>query len=204
MEAGVPGLGLDDKTVASVINGARTYRQFLDMVDKAGNGICPFCPEHFDASKNCVIGKHGYREEVWLAWKNPYPINHSSHHFIIAPARHITHLNDMTAEDWGNMNFLIREIVKDLPGGCVAIRFGDPNLNAGSIRHLHVNIIVPDGTGDVQVTLAKNPQKKEEARSRVLAFEKLRLAGISAENAPQQAEEILSPEEMKIVDGRLK
>jgi len=204
MGPGVPDLGLDDETVASVINGARTYSQFLDMVDKAGNGICPFCPDHFDASKNCVIGKHGHREEVWQAWRNPYPINHSSHHSIIAPARHITHLNAMTAEDWENMNFLIREIVKDLPGGCVAIRFGDPDLNAGSVRHLHVNIIVPDGTGDVQVTLAKNPQKQEEARSRVLAFEKLRSAGISVEDAPQRAAEILSSGELKIVDDRLK
>lgn len=74
------------------------------------------------------------------------------------------------------------------------MRFGDPRLNAGSVRHLHVNIQVPDGTGRVQVTLAKEPEEIEEKREILSIFEKMRQGATLQE---------LGHEERALVIGRL-
>ncbi len=201
-EVVIPGLSEED--VVSVANGARTYSQFLDMVDKAQKGVCPFCPAHFDPVKNKVLKRAG----GWRMWHNPYPAKHTKVHYVIAPDKHVLHPQHLTAEDWDDQSVLIDfvtngELGLGVLGGCIATRFGDPRLNAGSIRHLHTNIIVPDGTGDVQVTLCKSPEKQQQVRIRLIAFEVLRLAGISGHEASREAPKLLSGYELSLVSDRL-
>jgi len=122
---------------------------------------------------------------MWHLWENPYAHAHTALHLVLAPARHISHVREMKEEDWIALSQLVGFAVDeyDLPGGCVAMRFGDPALNAGSIRHLHCNIIVPDGTGNVKVTLAKDAEKQAENIDRVRVFEKLRQANFDSRGA---------------------
>jgi hypothetical protein len=168
--------GLSDEDVVSAINGSRTYSQYCDMIDKAQRGICPFCAEHFDRVKNQIIHGAGAGDRIWHMWKNPYPLAHTSEHIVIAPIHHITHVQEMDTDDWSAFAILVNIATKML-GGCIAMRFGDPHYNAGSIRHLHTNVIQPNGEGNVKVTLAKDTEQVIEALARIQVFEKLRNGG---------------------------
>ena len=201
-EVVIPGLSEED--VVSVANGARTYRQFLDMVDKAQKGICPFCLRNFDPIKNKILKRAG----GWRMWQNPYPAKHTKTHYVIAPDEHIVHPRSMTAEDWDDQSVLIDfvtngELGLGVLGGCIATRFGDPALNAGSIRHMHTNIIEPDGSGDVQVTLCKSLDKQRAVQTRLRIFEKLRQSGIEGFEAARVAPSLLTEAELALVSDRL-
>lgn len=60
----------------------------------------------------------------------------------------------------------------DLPGGGVIIRFGDMRRNAGTVPHLHENIMVPDGTAEVRIPLFKNPEDRQKNGARATEFAK--------------------------------
>jgi len=54
------------------------------------------------------------------------------------------------------------------------MRIGDPTYNAGSVRHIHANILVPDGTGRVRVTLAKEKEATASKMQILRVFELMR------------------------------
>ena len=171
--------------IGVLANGSRTYKQFLDMLDKISRGECPFCPEYLDPKKNVIIGRSVSGESEWVMWVNPYPHKHTDTHIIMIPTRHLSHMRDLTGDDWiciGGLNRRIHEQF-DIPGGGFAMRFGDPTYNAGSLEHLHANIMVPDLTGNVKVTLAKDENRQALANQRVEVFMKLHEAGITVEQA---------------------
>src|SRR5581483_392012 len=159
--------GLDNEDLGTLLN-TRDYSQYVEMVGWILSRICKFCT--LDKTINKVVNEC----DEWRTWINPFPSAHTSEHLIIAPTRHITHIKQMSVIDWNSWAMLMSLAVEKLPGGCVATRFGDPKRNAGSVRHLHTNIIVPDGTGRVQVTLAKNPAEIEEKKKLIGVWEKLR------------------------------
>ena len=67
-------------------------------------------------------------------------------------------------------------------------------LNAGSVAHQHGNVIVPDGTGEVRLPLAKDKEDIEEKMKIVWVWEKMR-TGTPLEH--------LTDEEQKLVANRL-
>ncbi len=74
------------------------------------------------------------------------------------------------------------------------MRFGDPNRNASSIRHLHGNIQIPNGAGRVQAVFAKNPEDIAKKHLVLQVFEKMFL-GTPFEK--------LSEDEKKLVADKL-
>jgi hypothetical protein len=191
--------GLEDEEVSTLLN-VRTYRQYCQYVDDRLAGKCPFC-DPLDPELNKVIQAAWKDGLGWRMWQNPFPIKHSTTHLIIAPVRHIVHPDSMESGDWDQMANLINYAISGrdglgmgLPGGGVLMRWGDPKLNAGSIRHVHANIIVPDGTGEVRLPLAKEPAEVEEKTRVIAVFERMR-CGVKLENLPY--------EEQKLVEGRM-
>ncbi len=129
-------------------------------------------------------------------WRNPFPAKNTVEHLVLAPDRHITNLGEMTLEDWQafrNMVYHFHDLTTHR-GGAIVMRFGDPTLNAGSVRHIHANIIVPAGTGEVRVTLAKEREEIEHKKKVLCIFEKLRLG-----TPPKD----LTMDEYTLVAGRL-
>ena len=184
--------GIDQEEIGTLLS-VRTYSQY--RVEQILSGTCPFCK--LDRNKNEVLRVSG----EWRLWKNPYPHAHTKEHFIIAPIQHLTNLCQMYSNDWDDVAALIDYVVNPetcggmaYEGGAVVIRYGDPRLNAGSIRHLHVNIIVPDGTGRVQATLAKTPEDIERKKKILTVFEKVRTG------TPMST---LTDEELSLVTGRM-
>ncbi len=188
--------GLSPEQVFSLMN-CRTLKQFITMYRAylAGEGggtggNCPFCDPL--GPKNVVVREN----RCWRLWANPFPLEHTSHHLILGYQRHTFPNGRMTVEDFtaaGEL-FLWARDEYDIAGGCFAWRFGPLWDNAGSVLHPHINIIRPDGTGSVQVTVAKDLDKIAEITLRLEAFTKL-MNGIQLEE--------LSAGEQKVVEGRL-
>ncbi len=117
------------------------YREHMqNTIEK---GICPFC--ELDHSKNVVIKQNRH----WRVWVNPFPYDHHEHHLVIANARHITDITKITGDAWVQLGSIVRWCVSEfnIPGGGLVMRFGEPSKSASTLRHLHMHVQVPDGTG---------------------------------------------------------
>lgn len=159
--------GLDQEDIGTLLN-VRSLAQYSEMVARILSGHCPFC--ELDEKINKVF----MEVAGWKVWDNPFPLKHTSEHLVLAPRKHVTHFAYLDNDDWRSIQAIVSGTTLRLSGGALVFRFGDPRKNAGSVRHLHANIIVPDGTGRVQATLAKNPEEISEKRAILVIFEKLR------------------------------
>lgn len=183
----VPGIGQED--IGTLLN-VRTYSQYVEMVKRILSDKCPFCK--LDTNLNKVL----HQRSNWKMWRNPFPANHTVEHLILAPDRHVTNLDEMTPEDWQafrNLLYCFYDFT-NYKGGAIVMRFGHPNLNAGSVRHLHANIIVPSRTGEVRITLAKEPKEIEKKKKILAVFERVR-TGTKIE--------YLTPEELILVGEQI-
>lgn len=185
--------GLTSEKVATLVNALKSYKQFEQYVDNLRKNICPFCDPL--GPINVVIKTVGQGSSfAWRAWHNPYPIQgpnpnpeeekkrivSAETHLVIAPVRHVTSPSQMATEDWVNQALLIRFATTsdsgdglNLPGGGILTRFGRPELNAGSILHIHTNVIVPNLLTEVRPPLAKDPKEMEHDYRILAVFAKM-------------------------------
>lgn len=141
---------------------ARTKEQFDAMQATVGKGICPFCPPYNWKYPAIKEGKY------WILKPNDFPYKHTSHHLVLLLKEHGNE-NDVApvnAEAWAEFGEMVQWAIKEynLPGGGIVIRFGHPDYNASTIRHLHAHIQVGDLTGNVKATFVKDRSPEEEAR----------------------------------------
>lgn len=184
--------GLDWEEVGTLMY-ARGFKQYCEMIKRIQAGECFFC--QLDTELNIVI----FENERWWGWYNPVKIERANlaYHAVIAHRQHLTQLSDLTPEDGYHLFDIVQKFAQkdNLPGGGMLMRFGDPRLNAGTIRHLHLNIMVPNGKGEVRPPLRKTMEEVEEDMKKSVAFEKMRLG------TPFEA---LEPAEQDLVRDRLK
>lgn len=132
-----------NKTSYINLNNAREDEQIAVMQKIADENHCPFCPDNLTLYHKQDILIDG---QYWLATYNQWPYHHTKHHLLIIYKEHATRLADL-ADDAGSELF---QIVKQLEqkfafeGGGLALRFGDTDFSAGTVNHLHVQLIVPD------------------------------------------------------------
>ena len=184
-------LGLDQTEIGSLLY-VGSYKYYCEMVDKLLKRQCPFC--QIDHSVNTVL----YENESWRIWVNPFASKkNQALHLVIPHKRHITHIGDMDLQSGKDLAEMFRwaSVEFNLQGGGVMMRFGDPTLNAGTVRHLHCNIQVPSGTGKLDITLAKDPEKVALHHRLLPIYEKMRL-GTTFDQLP--------PDEQELVKDKLK
>jgi ATP adenylyltransferase len=116
-------------------------RQIMEEIVAAGH--CPFCPENFGK-----YNKHPYLKDGqhWFLTNNKWPYRNTKNHFILITKQH--------AESFAELSDAARAEVFELaawaidkykiPGGALCLRFGDSNHSAGSVAHLHAQLIHPD------------------------------------------------------------
>lgn len=192
--------GLDQEDVGTLLN-TRNYPQYVEYVRMLAKGECAFCGE-LDTELNAVITEN----RCWRAWHNPYAHKGTKFHIIVASIRHITHVADILPVESVARDQLIGQLCRrfELDGGSLITRFGNPLLNASSIRHLHVNLEVPDGTQTLQATLGKSKEKIAAKLLIVKVFEKMRLMASSEKMSTEERFAKLNSEEQALVTGRLK
>ena len=169
----------------------RTLAQYMSMVQDYLNGKCPFC-DPLDLKTNNVI----HEVDCWRMWANPFALKHTELHLVLAPVRHIGAEHRLDIDDFIAQGKLFVWAQKEFgfTGGGLCMRFGGPKLSSCSVLHLHSNIIVPDLSGNVRMTIAKDPHEIAEQVARRHVFEKLR------QGARPDA---LNATERKLVEGRL-
>jgi ATP adenylyltransferase len=120
---------------------------YIQGLDKPGD--CFICRNHDnprDDDKNLVLWRSGNS----IVILNRYPYNNG--HLLIAPARHISELDQATDEELLDITKLIRESQKALSlaikphGFNVGMNFGRC-AGAGLPEHLHIHV-VPRWSGD--------------------------------------------------------
>jgi diadenosine tetraphosphate (Ap4A) HIT family hydrolase len=140
------------------------------MVRDAISRRCPFCI--LDPEYNKVIAE----SRDWHAWQSSSPEKHTLHHFIIAPKRHITDTAQLTEKEQLTL-FMIMKVIRDkysINSCGILIRDGDARLSAGTIEHLHVHLMVPDGTGRVESPFYKGTAADAKSLAQAIVFEKMR------------------------------
>jgi len=144
------------------IDNAREEEQTQVMEQILAADHCPFCEENLrQYHKQPIIRQTDH----WLLTKNQWPYDHTSHHFLIIYREHVEQLQALDPAAGQELFELIAWAEKEfnLPGGGVAMRFGDTRYSAGSVAHLHVQLLVPDiddpDYEPVRVKIGKSPEK---------------------------------------------
>lgn len=125
------------------LNNAREDEQIEVMQKIADQAHCPFCSENLRLYHQQPILKEG---QYWLLTKNQWPYNHTKHHLLFIYKNHATKLADLDDQAGAELFTMVKELEQELnfEGGGLALRFGDTDFSAGTVNHLHVQLIVPD------------------------------------------------------------
>ncbi len=144
------------------LDNARQEDQTRVMEEILAADHCPFCEENLRKyHKKPILRETSH----WILTENQWPYDYTDHHFLIIYRDHVEHLQQLDPQAGEELFELIAWVEKeyDLPGGGVAMRFGDTRYSAGSVAHLHVQLLVPDiddpNYQPVRVKIGKSPEK---------------------------------------------
>nr|AIA18779.1 Unknown Function [uncultured bacterium] len=146
------------------IENARVDEQRKVMQEIIDRGHCPFCPENlalYHKQTNELEGDH------WFITKNQWPYKNTKFHYLAILKRHAELVSELTNEEGAELIQLLGQLEKKLgvKGGGFAVRFGDTNYSAGTVKHIHAQFIVPDIEKDdfepVRFKLGKDKAEKQ-------------------------------------------
>lgn len=125
-----------------VLEHARFDGQARVLEEIAREGICPFCPENLPRYFSKVL----WRGQFWVVVENNWPYVGSKLHLLLILVRHLTRLAGLSRTEWEELLYFLQIIEEEerLESGALGLRFGDPNLNGGTVNHLHLHLIVAD------------------------------------------------------------
>jgi ATP adenylyltransferase len=182
--------GITDPNTLVCLSRARKYKQYCKGVHNALYGICPFCK--VDRDYNQVI----VDTEYWLAWPSKPPEDNTRLHFLIVPKRHIISVTELMLAEWSELYYIIGNLKLDhgITSCGFLIRDGDATLSAGTIQHLHIHLMVPDGKRRVATPFFKGKSSERKSLARAIVFEKVRQGVVYSD---------LTESERELVQGRM-
>lgn len=104
---------------------------------------CPFCLENLRKYHKQPTLKEG---SYWLVTKNQWPYVHTKLHLLFIYKTHAVKLSELNPAAGKELVELAQWAEKEfsIPGGGLALRFGDTDYSAGTVAHLHAQILQPD------------------------------------------------------------
>ena len=153
----------DSKRAFVDLDNARVDEQRQVMEQIIAEGKCPFCLENLQRHHPQPIIKQG---KYWFLTDNRWPYENTKHHVLAISTKHVERLAELDPEAGAELFQLLGELAEkyQVPGGGIAIRFGDTDYSAGSVNHLHAHFIEPDIKADnyqpVRFKIGKSPDKK--------------------------------------------
>ncbi|MCX5049803.1 MULTISPECIES: HIT family protein [unclassified Streptomyces] len=122
----------------------RTEEQRAEMERLDGEGICLFCPDVIRSHEKQQI----LRETAhWMVTPNEFPYAGTRLHLLLIPKEHVTDLLDLSsdarADFWEVLAYTKEKYGMDHYG--LGARNGDCRYTGGTIRHLHVHVLVGEG-----------------------------------------------------------
>lgn len=133
----------NDKPLIVDLDNARYDDQRKVMEGIIDDNVCPFCRENLEKYHKQPILKQG---SYWLVTKNQWPYENTRLHLLAILNEHAEKLSEVPAEAGAELLEIMQwaEEEYSIPGGGFAMRFGDTNYSAGSVAHLHAQLVVPD------------------------------------------------------------
>lgn len=127
------------------MDNARLHEQRAVMEKAALAGECPFCLENIRLGiyhKQPILKEGVY----WLLTQNQYPYDNTKTHLLLILKTHAERLSELSPEALAETSWLLRWAEREYgaQGGAVCMRFGDTEFSAGTVRHIHMQFIVPD------------------------------------------------------------
>jgi diadenosine tetraphosphate (Ap4A) HIT family hydrolase len=125
------------------LDNARVDEQRQVMQEIIDADHCPFCSENLAKYHTQPILKEG---KFWLVTTNQWPYTFTKLHLLFIHKNHITTLQEMDPAAGKELIELAQwaEAAYQVPGGGLAMRFGDTDYSAGTVAHLHAQFLVPD------------------------------------------------------------
>jgi ATP adenylyltransferase len=133
---------LTDKKFVDIENARYDdQRQVMQEIIKAGH--CPFCPENFIQYNTDPFVKEG---EHWFLVPNRWPYENTKQHFLLITKAHVEAFAELSPDASAELFKLAAWAIAEykIDGGALALRFGDTNYSAGSVQHMHAQLIQPD------------------------------------------------------------
>lgn len=125
------------------LDNARYQDQREIMQTIIENDESPFLLENLKKYHHQPILKEG---KYWYVTPNQWPYKNTKFHFLIINQEYLTQLDQLTPESSQEFMSLVQWLIDEynLPGGAFCMRFGDSDYSAGTVSHLHAQLIVPD------------------------------------------------------------
>ena len=149
-----PGLDALNSTTVYLM-GCMSFGQFCctwrSLEDPAR--FCPFCPTELARRGRAPLFCVG----EWMLLENEFPRTDTEQMLLIVPHRHVINVRDLNGSDWRSIGVLFDYYeIGGSTGGGLLMRFGDPRNHAGTIDHLHLNVVRPLRESGCSLPLAKN------------------------------------------------
>jgi ATP adenylyltransferase len=125
------------------LGAARSPDQQAYMEGLERDGICVFCPEHFERYHREPVEISGTH---WYVTENDWPYAGTTAHYLIVPHAHVSSFDELPDEAGAELWALKRELKSRLDPLATATveRSGDMRYNGGSVAHLHVHFVALD------------------------------------------------------------
>lgn len=137
------------------LRGCTEFLYYCKMRERFEHKVCAFCDPHlFD---NPIL----FQNKGWTVWRVPQGYSDYGKvlqtQLVFFPNTHVRHLSHLTQEQrlgfWELIDWIYQNY--DIPGGAFFARVGDMRYNVGTVPHLHFNLFVPNGSGEVNIPLQK-------------------------------------------------
>lgn len=164
-----PGIqNLPDEVV--YLMGCRTFEQFCSTLRStiSPKTFCPFCESQI--GERCA--DKADRTTDWVLLRNEFPHKNTDSMWLIVPLRHLKDAAQLRSQDWVQVGMLFDRAIKAyraVSGGFV-MRYGHPNRHAGTIEHLHINLIAPRIGQEFRAALSKTEAERDVDYKRLLGF----------------------------------
>jgi diadenosine tetraphosphate (Ap4A) HIT family hydrolase len=139
-----------------------TLRGLIDPVR-----FCVFCEKERAHRPRGPIRTDG----GWMLIANEFPHSGIEAMYLIVPIRHLTDPAALKSTDWASLGRLFKFCRHNfVPSGGMIMRFGDPARHAGTIEHLHMNVIAPIPGKEYRPPLAKDIAEIKDDFLRMIGF----------------------------------
>lgn len=142
------------------LGNSRNDEQLAEMIRLERQSKCLFCSDELGADPvNRVLA----RTDSWIITENRYPYQGAKLHLLLVPVQHVTDIVDLPEDAlmdfWAALKWIKASFRLDFYG--LGIRCGDCRFTGGTIRHVHVHVVVGDvadpGHEPVRLKLSSRP-----------------------------------------------
>jgi diadenosine tetraphosphate (Ap4A) HIT family hydrolase len=124
------------------IDNARNEEQTNVMRQIIAAGDDPFSAENLEKyhKKPILIDAM-----FWKVTENQWPYPNIAHHFLLIHKENVSSLEEVSGEAFKELLLLSQQLIMEfnIPGGALAMRFGETNRSGATVVHFHAQLICP-------------------------------------------------------------